>query len=234
MKIGAILLMAGSGERFGNPTPKQFLPLLGKPLYTYALQTLRNSHLFDEIILVSHPDYPIPEASIPGGKTRQESSYLGLQAFITPPDIVLIHDAVRPFITLEILQNNIQGAIKHGAIDTCIPSADTLVYAPQNIITDIPLRAHFARGQTPQTFRYADILHAHTQALKAGITNATDDCQLLLRLGHPIHIVAGHETNIKITTEFDLLLAEHILSKCKAAIYSPEDEASLRTPFLQM
>lgn len=212
--------MGGSGNRFGSSTPKQFISLGGKPLFTHALETLRQSNLFDEILLVVHPDWPItaPEKIIHGGSTRQESSYLGLLGFTQKPDIVLIHDAVRPFISTDILRNNIETALLHGAADTCIPSADTLVYAPNGLITEIPNRSHFARGQTPQTFNYDLVLQAHKQALADQISNASDDCQLLVRLDYPVPIVTGNERNIKITTEFDLQLAEHLIT-CKAALH---------------
>ncbi|MBX7066428.1 MAG: 2-C-methyl-D-erythritol 4-phosphate cytidylyltransferase [Parachlamydiales bacterium] len=206
-RIGAILLMAGSGCRFGRDTPKQFCTLGGKKIYSHALDTMMESGLFDEIVLVSHPEW-VEEGMIAGGATRQESSYRGLKAFKIRPDIVLIHDAVRPFVTTKILRENIEGAIEYGAVDTCIGSADTLVHAPDGkAIASIPNRREFLRGQTPQTFRMDWILEAHE---KAGQLNATDDCQLVLRVGKPVHIVMGDEKNIKITTEFDLLIAEQI------------------------
>lgn len=210
-RIGAVLLMAGTGSRFGGALPKQFLLLNGIPIYQHTLKFFLNSGYFDEIILVCHPDWletipPWPSVRIiSGGATRQESSHLGLQGFSHPPDIVSIHDAVRPFLTSDILFANIETAILHGAADTCIPSTDTLVFAPNGQrIESIPLRSHYLRGQTPQTFRYDWIVDAHAKAQKKGIENASDDCRLLLEAGYPVQIVAGSEANIKITTEFDL------------------------------
>lgn len=210
MRIGAILLMAGSGCRFGGTVPKQFCMLGGKKIYCHALDALADSGLFDEIVLVSHPDWmDLPhDGVVAGGATRQESSYRGLMGFKIRPDIVLIHDAVRPFVTTRILKENIEAAIRYGAADTCIPSADTLVHAPDGkTIANIPVRREYLRGQTPQTFRMDWILEAHE---KAGQFNATDDCQLILKMGRPVQIVLGDEKNIKITTEFDLLIAEQI------------------------
>ena len=214
-KIGAILLMAGEGLRMGSDLPKQFLLLGDRPVYSHALDALISSALFDEIVLVCHPQWLhlMKQRAITGGKTRQESSYLGLKGFRNRPDIVLIHDAVRPFVTEEILKKNVEGAIRFGAIDTCIPSVDTLVYAPdQTMIQSIPNRSHYLRGQTPQTFRMDWILEAHEKALEAGIENATDDCRLVLQLGKPVHIVLGSENNLKITSESDLIMAEHFYS----------------------
>lgn len=215
LKIGAILLMAGEGKRFGSELPKQFHPLGGKKLFKHALDTLQSTHLFDELVLVCHPDWLEEEnvKVVSGGKTRQESSYFGLLSFSQKPDIVLIHDAVRPFVSEEIIRANIEEAAKWGAVDTCIPSADTLVYAPgQKIIRQIPNRADYLRGQTPQTFRMDWILEAHQKARADGFENATDDCSLVLRLGYPVHVTRGDERNIKITSEFDLLLAQHLLN----------------------
>ena len=207
--IKAILLMGGEGLRFGRQTPKQFALLSGKPIYLHTLEALEKSGLFDDIILVCHHDYvsQIEGHVVSGGRTRQESSYLGLLACGNKTDIVLIHDAVRPFVTPTILKANIEGAETYGAIDTCIPSTDTLVHGT-NTIHSIPLRSEYQRGQTPQTFRYPLIKKAHETSSRK---EATDDCQLVLESGHPVHIVPGDEYNIKITTELDLFLAEQIL-----------------------
>jgi 2-C-methyl-D-erythritol 4-phosphate cytidylyltransferase len=217
-RIGALILTGGSGSRFGGDLPKQFLFLCGKRVYLHTLEVFEKIGLFDEIVLVCHPEWldivcqEAPSARIiSGGATRQESAYLGLQGFAKQPEIVCIHDAVRPFVSPRILQENVEQALRHGAVDTCIPSADTLVYAPQGkTIASIPKREEFLRGQTPQTFRYPLIWHAHQKALTDQV-HATDDCSLVLRQGHPIHVVAGSEENIKITTTRDLLLAEALL-----------------------
>lgn len=207
--IKAVILMGGEGLRFGRQTPKQFALLSGKPIYLHTLHALEHSNLFDEIILVCHKDYvsEMKGHAVPGGSTRQESSYLGLLACGKETDLVLIHDGVRPFVTTEILRANIEGAKRYGAVDTCIPSTDTLVHGTDTIHS-IPPRAEYQRGQTPQTFHYELIRKAHEQAYKK---EATDDCQLVLEMGHPVHIIPGDEYNIKITTELDLFLGEQIL-----------------------
>lgn len=187
-----------------------------KKLYTYALNTLKKCGWFDEIILVCHPDWPCEEEgvrSVRGGKTRQESAYFGLRGFEKEPEIVLIHDAVRPFVSEEIIKKNIEGALRWGAVDTCIPSTDTLVFAPgHEQVSSIPKREDYLRGQTPQTFRYQWIKEAHEAAAKEGISNASDDCSLILKKGYPLFVVIGEERNLKITSEFDLFLAEQYLS----------------------
>lgn len=217
-RIGALLLMGGTGERFGDSLPKQFHLLGDKRVYLHTLEMFRKTAVFDEILLVCHPDWinlvreEVPDLRVvAGGATRQESSFIGLQNFSPPPEIVVIHDAVRPFVTEEILRNNIEAAIQHGAADTCIPSTDTLVHAPRgHQIKAIPLREEYLRGQTPQTFRYSCILAAHCAAQKSGTTQATDDCKLVLQQGLSVFIVPGSECNMKITTAWDLQIAKFL------------------------
>lgn len=211
--VKAILLAAGSGERFGDPVPKQFHELGDKPLYRHSYDILTSSNLFEEIIVVCHPDWTqqLDIPTVRGGTTRQESVYLGLVAAGADTEIVVIHDAVRPFVTHQILQANIEAARAYGACDTCIPSADTLVTTQNGqTITEIPDRSHMRRGQTPQSFQYPVILEAHHQATS---TTATDDCQLVLNIDHPVHIIDGHDHNIKVTTPIDWELAKLLLQK---------------------
>jgi 2-C-methyl-D-erythritol 4-phosphate cytidylyltransferase len=217
-KIGGLLLMGGSGKRFGSQTPKQFHRLSGKPIYLVTLEAFLETGFFDEIVLSCHPDWvesvqaelnpSWPITITASGQTRQESSYLGLRAFKHKPDVVLIHDAVRPFVSSEILEENARLAIAHGAVDTCIPSTDTLVYSDdQTTIDSIPDRSKFLRGQTPQSFSYTLILEAHEKSTKSDVS---DDCRLVLDQGHAIWLAKGNEHNLKITSELDLFLAEQI------------------------
>lgn len=215
MRIAAIILIGGSGQRFGHSLPKQFHHLSGKKVYSHTLETFVQSGLFERIILVCHPDFieQVQQETnhvtvIAGGRTRQESSYLGILA-AAGSDIVVIHDGARPLITTDILKANIEAAIQHKAVNTCISSADTIVHSTDNAkIASIPKRSEYLRGQTPQSFAYDLILRAH---LAASQSEATDDCQLVQNLGHPVHIVPGSENNIKITSELDLFMAEQLL-----------------------
>lgn len=231
-RVGALLLMGGVGVRFGSKPPKQFHLLRGTPLYCYAMETFLESRFFDEIILVCHSDWIgrvateiRPEVRVvPGGTSRQESSYVGLKAFSHAPDLVLIHDAVRPFLTEKIIEDNLSTALSCGAADTCIPSADTLVFAPGGAaIVSIPKRDDFRRGQTPQTFRFDWIVEAHERARREGVKNASDDCCLVLDAGHPVAIVSGSEENFKITSEFDFAIAEALLEKRKKSLFISMD-----------
>lgn len=222
--FSAVILMGGEGKRLGSTLPKQFHMLGALKVYQYTLETFRQSKLFQEIILVCHPDWLdtvqeetalFPDVKvIAGGPTRQASSWEGLKACHPTCQFVMIHDAVRPFVSLEILQNNAEAVLQYGAVDTVIPSADTLVITTdETTIDSIPLRHHFRRGQTPQTFSYPLICEAHQ---KTSHTNATDDCQLVLDLGATVYLTPGSDENMKITSEWDLSLAEHFLKKTTA------------------
>lgn len=221
--IKAILLMAGRGERLGSTLPKQFHVVAGKKVYLHTLDRFLSCKLFGEIILVCPAEWghAVKQDLLPygaekiqvveGGGTRQESSYLGLLACGGETTHVVIHDAVRPFVTQEILKKNVEAAHQFGAVDTCIPSADTLVHSKGGQQIDaIPVRAAYLRGQTPQSFSLPLILGAHQKAKGQKISCASDDCSLVLALGKPVHIVLGDEHNIKITTELDLFIAEQL------------------------
>ena len=218
--ITAILLMGGTGERFGSETPKQFLNLSGKKIYLHTLDAFLAFSEFQAVLLVCHPDHieavqaetTSPRVRvIPGGYSRQDSTYQGLLACPNETTHVVIHDAVRPFVSSKIIQDNLNALKKHDAVDTCIPSADTIVHA-ENIdtITSIPNRNHYLRGQTPQSFSYPILLEAHE---KHAHHEASDDCRLVLDLEVPVHIVSGSEDNIKITNELDLFLAEQLMQR---------------------
>ncbi len=217
--------MGGHGERFNSALPKQLHSIGGKPIFIHTLETFVKMDVFTKIIL------PCPKAhqenvllqilSLPykdlisvieGGKTRQESSYRSLVACDFDTEYVVIHDSVRPFVSKKILQDNIDQVLLHGAVDTCIPSTDTLVRsADGSCIDEIPSRKEFLRGQTPQSFSYKLILQAHKKAIEEGIINSSDDCSLIKKSGLPVKIVLGSERNIKITTELDLFLAERLI-----------------------
>ncbi|KKL70774.1 hypothetical protein LCGC14_2101530, partial [marine sediment metagenome] len=223
-KISLLLLLSGKGNRFQSDIPKQFHTLLGKKIYLHTLDAFYELDIFDEIILVTSTNW-IDQVKkeifnyknikvIQGGKERQTSAFLGLKA-ILDTDFVMFHDAVRPFVTKKIIIDNLDAVIKYRAVNTCIKSTDTLVQIDKKgKIYKIPDRSTLMRGQTPQTFEYKLILNAHEKALKNGIFAATDDCTLVLDQTL-IHVVGGAETNIKITSPSDLILAEKILKSRK-------------------
>ena len=224
VKCTAIILASGSGLRFQDNQPKQFMKLAGLPVIVHTLKVFQSSDLIDSVVLVcqeSYIDHVWDLCSqydltkigkvVAGGVTRQESSRIGLECCDSDTDYVLLHDSVRPFITHKVIDELVDSVKQHGAVDTVIPSADTLVRVDdEDFITDIPDRSSFRRGQTPQAFSYQLIIAAHKKALEDGIVDATDDCQLVMRLGHKVFTVEGDEQNIKITYPIDLHIADKL------------------------
>lgn len=224
MKITAIILASGSGERFCDNKPKQFTKLAGLPILVHTLKAFESFSDVHEILVVTGHEfiehvwelvgkYSLNKVSkvVSGGATRQESSSIGLQACDAGTDYVLIHDGVRPFVSHQVLERLVSAVQIHAAVDTVIPSADTLVQINDaGFIDNIPDRSCFRRGQTPQAFSLSLIQEAHRQAQLGAIWNATDDCALVMRLGHPVYVVAGDEQNIKITYPLDLHLADKL------------------------
>ena len=225
MKNVAIILASGTGERFGENIPKQFYQFEGKTLLEHAIDAFEKNKNIDEIILVTNPkfrdlaenilnknDYKKITKVLNGGKTRVESSYIGTSE--APEDAnVLIHDAVRAFVTQKIIDDNIEALKNYEAVGTAIESIDTIIQVDENnVITAIPPRKFLKRVQTPQSFRANLIKKAHELALKDENASFTDDCGLILRYNlAPIHIVDGDELNIKITHKNDLNIIKNML-----------------------
>ncbi len=228
MLICAILLAGGDGNRFGGEVPKQFLRLAGEEILLRSLRTLAAADV-DQIVIVAHPRWfketqrlaSAAEVSVPikivgGGVSRNESTWNGILALdATDDDIVLVHDAVRPLLPLEVLRRAIDPVVEGLAdsTDTVIPSADTLVVVEGGVVVEIPNRARFRRGQTPQVFRRSILVQAYKAAAAAGDMTATDDCSLVLRYVPEARILAvpGDEMNMKITTRLDMVLADRML-----------------------
>ncbi len=213
MHIAALLVAAGSGQRFGGGQPKQFAALGGKPVLRWAAEALA-AHavllqpvgdpgaLDDALTGLEH----LPP--VPGGMERQDSVRAGLEALAPhAPDIVLVHDAARPWIpprTVDALVAALAGL--HGAIPA-VPVADTLKRARNGLIGETVARDGLYRAQTPQAFRFRTLLDLHRRAGPG----ATDDAALLERAGLPVGLVPGHEDNIKLTYPEDLVRLERLL-----------------------
>jgi 2-C-methyl-D-erythritol 4-phosphate cytidylyltransferase len=231
----AIILASGAGLRFQNEQPKQFMKLAGMPVMVHAIKVFQSCDVIDEILVVCHDSYINEMWNIvnryelskvtkvlSGGATRQESSYIGLRA--TDANCVLVHDSVRPFLSHQVINRLVEAVSLHKAVDTVIPSADTLVEVDDDgFIANIPDRSRFRRGQTPQAFERSLVLQAHEQAVSDGIENATDDCQLVMRLGHKVFCVDGDDQNIKITYPLDLHIADKLFQLRSQSVL-PVDE----------
>ncbi len=163
--------------------------------------------------------------------TRNESTRNGLAALGgADDDIVLVHDAVRPLLPLDVIQRAIEPIIsgRADATDTVIPSADTLVIVDGEDVAEIPDRGRYRRGQTPQTFRVGVLERAYAAAEAAGDLSATDDCSLVLRYVPEARMlaVAGDEINMKITTRIDMVMADRML-QMSVLVPGPEPTADV-------
>ncbi len=225
MTVTAIILAGGVGERFGTELPKQFVKLSGKPIIGHTLDTFEGNGSIDHVVIVVNPRYLDRTRSlvdeyglrkvrsvVPGGPTRQASSLEGLRACPEGTTHVLIHDAVRPFVDDDIIDRCVSALKEHQAVDVCLASSDTIVEIDgKHNISGIPLRSNLRRGQTPQGFQYQLILKAHKLAIDEGLTDSTDDCNLLVRSRlAAVHTIDGSAYNIKITDPLDIFLAERI------------------------
>lgn len=225
----AIILASGAGERFQGNIPKQFIKLAGLPVIVHTLKVFQQHPLIDQIIVVTTKEFidliwsyasvyglnKITKVVI-GGDTRQDSSRIGLDCCNPKTEYVLIHDGVRPLLTDKIINDLINNVKTHKAVDTVIPSADTIVVVDKNnFIESIPDRSTLKRGQTPQAFSYELIQQAHRLASENDVYNSTDDCALVMKLGHSVYTIMGDEQNIKVTYPIDLHIADKLFQlKC--------------------
>jgi 2-C-methyl-D-erythritol 4-phosphate cytidylyltransferase len=222
----AIILAGGTGERMGGEIPKQFMLISGEPVISYSVRAFDQSPLVTDILIVCHNGHiermkavlagikPSKECLIvPGGKTRQESSYNGVKACPEGTEYVLVHDAARPFVSAGIIESVLKAAEQKGASMPVIDMDDTVIVEKNGEVSDIPDRKNLKRVQTPQGFRYDVILKAHEEALGCNVKNATDDCGLILAFGGKVKVIQGNENNIKITVKIDLTLSEGIAEK---------------------
>lgn len=225
----AIILAGGSGERMGAMgIPKQFIDLYGKPVIIHTLEVFDLHLEIDEIVVVCREDYITQlkkwvrdfnldkvKMILPEGKTRRESTFVGLSAIEAYADenmVVVIHDAVRPLVTPRIISENIRLAKEYGAVDTVIPAHDTIVKSMDGFIIDsMPVRNEIFLGQTPQSFMFNIIFNAHKKAIAEGRTETTDDCRIAMNMGQKIVFAEGDKLNFKLTSQGDLTLLKAII-----------------------
>lgn len=223
-RINAIILAGGTGSRMGHATPKQLLTIEGKPVLAITTEKFQAVPEVDEIIIVSNEryiseiellirkyDFTKVSAVTLGGDSRQGSVYRSLccRGFMQD-EILLLHDAARPFISEEVISRCIACAQRRGAAGVYVPAIDTIAEIDSEQVQKILRREKLYYTQTPQCFRYSIIREAHERAIALGIDNATDDVSLVIDAGYPVSIVQGDYSNIKITTHNDLAMAGHI------------------------
>lgn len=218
----AIIVAAGSGQRFDSAHPKQFVPILGKPLIIHTLDRFQACDAIDEIVLVLSESgreafetinlkFEIAKlrSTVIGGATRAESVRNGLEAVAPGCDVVAVHDGARPFVTVGEITATVERAAQTGA--ACLVGAvtDTIKTIRGDEIAGTLDRDKLKRALTPQAFKF-EVLR---RAFEFGDLSeaVTDECYLVEKVGHPISFVEGSSRNIKITRSEDLLIAEAIL-----------------------
>jgi 2-C-methyl-D-erythritol 4-phosphate cytidylyltransferase len=234
-KITAILPAAGLGTRMGAETPKQFLELDGTSILVHSVRKLASCELVTEIIVATRGEEVARLADrlreeklrqqvrvVKGGDTRQESVAAALKQVAEGTEIVLVHDAVRPFVTREQIARVIEEARSCGAAILGIPAMDTVkevkrTSLPEDValITMTIPRERVVLAQTPQAFRTNILKEAFARAEADGVS-ASDEAGLVERLGQEVHVVLGSERNIKITKPADMELANFYLEREKA------------------
>jgi 2-C-methyl-D-erythritol 4-phosphate cytidylyltransferase/2-C-methyl-D-erythritol 2,4-cyclodiphosphate synthase len=213
----ALVVAAGRGTRFGGEVPKQYAELAGRPLLSHSLARLARHPAVAAVGTVIDPDHrALYEAAgagldllpaVAGGASRQDSVRLGLESLaLLAPARVLIHDGARPFVSDDVIDRVLAALDDAPGAIAALPLADTLKRAndgvtPETVAATVP-RDGLWRAQTPQAFRFADILAAHRQA--ASQTDLTDDAAVAERAGLAVRLVAGSPANFKVTTPADL------------------------------
>lgn len=232
--IYAGILAGGKGTRMGNvPLPKQFLPLNDKPIIVHTIEKFILHHEFKEIIIATPSDWlnytndtlrkyniDLPNITvIEGGKERNETimnivQHIEEQHGLHEEDVLVTHDAVRPFLTHRIIQDNIEQGKLYPAVDTVIPAIDTIVESEDHeFISQIPRRDFMYQGQTPQTFKINKFKKLYNQLTEAEKEILTDACKIFSLKGETVKLVDGEIFNIKVTTPYDLKVANAIIQE---------------------
>jgi len=233
-KVAVIIPAAGSGSRMGLPSPKQFFELEGVPILIHTLQVFQQVESIGLIIVVVPCEnctwveeqvqkYDLSKVFkvIAGGKHRQDSVLAGLEVLPLEIELVLVHDGVRPFVPVSVIENCLKEAEKNGAAMVAVPVKDTLkAVSRDNVIEQTIDRSGVWQAQTPQAAKVSLLKKAFADVIKHKDFIATDEAALLERVNIPVKVVEGSEKNIKITRPEDLILAKAILMESQGDINS--------------
>ena len=229
----ALIIAGGSGNRMHQDIPKQFLTVNEKPVIVYTLEAFEKHPEIDSIAVVCIQgweqvlwayarQFNISKLQyvVQGGENGQDSIRNGvfeLEKHFKSNDLVLIHDAIRPMVSAEIISDNIRVAREYGNAITVIPCAEAMMQTEDGIVSvgSYP-RARLKRTQTPQAFHIGDICGLHRRALESGITNSVASCTLKIEMGEQVYFSAGSEKNIKLTTVEDIDIFKALLAAKRA------------------
>lgn len=223
--ISAIILAGGKGKRMNSSISKQFIEIKGKPIIYYTIKKFNDNKKIDNIVVVLSQEeieyfkenilkkYDLKvDKIVIGGAERQDSVYNGLKSLEnTETDIVLIHDGARPFISDRIIEDGIKYASIYGACAPGVMPKDTIkIKEKNNFSIDTPNRETLVAIQTPQVFKFREILECH-EKVKMDKVVVTDDTMVVERYGTKVYLYDGEYTNIKVTTPEDLILGEKLI-----------------------
>lgn len=230
--IYAGILAGGIGSRMGNiPLPKQFLELDGKPIIVHTIEKFLLTKEFDKIFIATPQKWVLHTQDIlnkfdiddqrieviQGGADRNETimniiDNIENSKSIKEDDVIVTHDAVRPFLTSRIIKENIKLVLENKAVDTVIPAIDTIITSKNGIdIDSIPVRNEMYQGQTPQSFNIKALKDNYNKLSEDNKKVLTDACKIMVVSNQNVKLVDGELYNIKITTPYDLKVANSII-----------------------
>lgn len=224
----ALLIAGGSGSRMKQDIPKQFLTVNERPVIIYTLEAFEKHPEIDEIAVVCVESWENVlwayakqfnisklKCVVKGGKNGQDSIRNGvyeLEKHHDRDDIVLIHDAIRPMVSAEIISDNIRVCREYGNAITVIPCAEAMLRTEDGVDSSaLYPRDNLKRTQTPQAFKLGEICDLHRRALEVGITNSVASCTLKVEMGEKVYFSRGSEKNIKLTTVEDIDIFKALL-----------------------
>lgn len=221
---GAVIVAAGNASRMEG-IDKVMARIGGEPMILRTVRTFQNSDAIREIVVVTRPDlltavmglckdFDKVKAVVSGGKDREESVNLGMNALSDKVKLVAVQDGARPLITWQVIDRVVRAANTYGAAAPAIPVKDTIKEVAGGLVVTTPDRSRLQAVQTPQVFDF-DLLRGALKKAKQDGAAITDDCSAVERLGFKVKIVEGDEKNIKVTTPLDLKIAELFLEETK-------------------
>lgn len=225
--IYAVIAAGGIGSRMGSETPKQYIKIGDKEIIRHTAEKFSNTERIDKVIILCPEDWVAYTNQlfnddkiivINGGATRNDTlmnaiDYIEKTDGLTQDTILITHDAVRPFVTEKIIEDNIDAVIRYGATGTAIPATDTIFECiDSEKISSIPDRSKLFQAQTPQCFYACKLRELYNSLTESEKEILTDACKIYITKGHDVHLVDGHVSNIKITYPHDLIVAEAILN----------------------
>ena len=219
---GVVIVAAGSASRMGG-IDKVMADLGGEPMIVRTVRAFQNCDAIASIVIVTREDLirPISDlcrdmkkvaAVVAGGKSRQESVHLGLNALPKGTKLAAVHDGARPLVSWQVIDRVVRAANTYGAAAPAIPVKDTIKVVQGGLVKETPDRSSLMAVQTPQVFDF-DLLRGALKKAEEDGTQVTDDCSAVERTGMRIKIVEGDERNLKVTTPMDLKIAELLLEE---------------------